>query len=64
MFDELITRIEDNPIFVSNGPQNQMPLDKKLIIALFHFRHCENAASVESIAQWAGISAGMVVNTT
>lgn len=64
MFDELITRIEDNPIFMNDGPQNQMPLDNQLAIALFCFRHHGNAASVEFIAQWAGTSAGMVVNAT
>ena len=63
-FDELITRIEDDPIFVSDGPQNQMPLNEQLAIALFRFGHHGNAASVESIAQWAGTSAGMVVNAT
>ena len=63
-FDELITRIQDNPIFVSDGPQNQMPVDEQLAITLFRFGHHGNAASVESIAQWAGTSAGMVVNAT
>ena len=31
---------------------------------LFRFGHHGNAASVEAIAQWAGTSAGMVVNAT
>jgi hypothetical protein len=49
---------------VSDGPQDQMPLNKQLAIALFRFGHYGNAASVEAIGQWAGISAGMVVNAT
>ena len=57
-------RIEDNPIFTSDGPQDQLPLDEQLAIALFRFGHHGNAASVEAIAQWAGASAGMVVNVT
>ena len=63
-FDELINRIEDNPVFTSDGPQDQMPLDEQLAITLFRFGHHGNAASVEAIAQWAGTSAGMVVNAT
>jgi hypothetical protein len=63
-FDALITRIKDDPIFVSDGPQDQMPLNEQLAITLFRFGHHGNAASVESIAQWAGISAGTVINAT
>jgi len=63
-FDALIKRIEGDPIFVSDGPQDQMPLDEQLAITLFRFGHHGNAASVEAIAQWAGTSAGMVVNAT
>lgn len=63
-FDELIKRIEGDPAFVSDGPQDQMPLDEQLAISLFRFGHHGNAASVEAIAQWAGTSAGMVVNAT
>jgi hypothetical protein len=39
-----------------------MPLNEQLAITLFRFGHHGNAASVESIAQWAGISAGTVIN--
>lgn len=63
-FDELIKRIEGDLIFASDGPQDQMPLDEQLAITLFRFGHHGNAASVEAIAQWAGTSAGMVVNAT
>ena len=49
---------------MSDGPQDQMPLDEQLAITLFRFGHHGNAASVEAIAQWAGTSAGMVVNAT
>ena len=63
-FDALVKRIEGDPIFMSDGPQDQMPLDEQLAITLFRFGHHGNAASVEAIAQWAGTSAGMVVNAT
>jgi hypothetical protein len=41
-----------------------MPVDQQLAIALFRFGHFGNSTSVESVAQWAGVSAGMVVNAT
>ncbi|PBK81227.1 hypothetical protein ARMGADRAFT_948536 [Armillaria gallica] len=41
-----------------------MPIRHQLAIALFQFGHYGNAALVESIMQWAGVSAGMVVNAT
>jgi len=63
-FDALVKRIEDNAVFASDGPQNQLPVDEQLAIVLFRFGHYGNAASVEAIAQWAGVSAGMVVNAT
>ncbi|PBK91240.1 hypothetical protein ARMGADRAFT_1046786 [Armillaria gallica] len=36
-----------------------MPVGHQLVIALFQFGPYGNAASVESIVQWAGVSAGM-----
>ncbi|KAF8219020.1 hypothetical protein L208DRAFT_1344428, partial [Tricholoma matsutake] len=50
-FDKLLKKIESHEVFISDGPQEQMPVDKQLVIALFHFGHFGNAASVEQIAQ-------------
>jgi hypothetical protein len=36
----------------------------QLVIALYRFGHDGNAASVDGVAQWAGVSAGMVVKAT
>ncbi|KAJ6540368.1 hypothetical protein B0H19DRAFT_959538 [Mycena capillaripes] len=63
-FDELVSRIEDHPIFSNNSPKPQTPVYIQLAIALYRFGHDENAASVESIAQWAGVSVGVVVKST
>ncbi len=60
-FDALLAHIGWHPIF---GADRQMPVEHQLAIALFRFGHFGNAASVESVAQWAGCSAGMVVNAT
>jgi hypothetical protein len=63
-FDSLVEKIRDHYIFLSEGSASQMPVDQQLAIALFRFGHFGNSASVESVAQWAGVSAGMVVNAT
>lgn len=63
-FNKLLEHIENHPVFISEGSANQMPVGHQLAIALFWFGHYGNAASVESIEQWADVSAGMVVNTT
>jgi hypothetical protein len=64
VFDSLLELVRDDPIFQNNSNQPQLPVQYQLAIALFRFGHHGNAASVESIAQWAGVSAGTVFNTT
>ncbi|KIJ31769.1 hypothetical protein M422DRAFT_70812 [Sphaerobolus stellatus SS14] len=63
-FDAVLSRIIEHPVFFSQGPKPQMPVQYQLAISLFRFGHFGNAASVESIAQWAGVSAGQVVKCT
>ncbi|KAJ7164565.1 hypothetical protein C8R43DRAFT_878816 [Mycena crocata] len=63
-FDALVTCIETHPIFSNNSHHPQTPAYIQLAIALFRFGHDGNAASVESIAQWAGVSVGLVVKST
>lgn len=63
-FDNLVLRIKDHPIFLNNSCHPQTPTYIQLAIALFRFGHHGNAASVESIAQWAGVSAGLVMKCT
>jgi hypothetical protein len=63
-FDAILDKISWHPIFLNSSTQEQMPIAEQLAIALFRFGHFGNAASVESVAQWAGCSAGMVVNAT
>ncbi|KAF8576039.1 hypothetical protein K439DRAFT_1623163 [Ramaria rubella] len=63
-FDILVTHIEDSHVFISQGPNAQLLVHEQLVIALFRFSHFGNSALVESIAQWAGVAAGTVVNST
>ncbi|KAJ3754242.1 hypothetical protein EV360DRAFT_51991 [Lentinula raphanica] len=63
-FDKLLLKISDHTIFLSRGSAHQIPVQHQLAITLFRLGHFGNSASVESVAQWAGMSAGMVVNAT
>jgi hypothetical protein len=63
-FDSLEKTIEGHPIFSTNSFSLQSPVSEQLATALFRFGHHGNAASVEAVAQWGGISAGTVVNWT
>ncbi|KAF9514844.1 hypothetical protein BS47DRAFT_1244768, partial [Hydnum rufescens UP504] len=63
-FDSILRFIEGDPVFMSGGSPSQFPVEHQLAIALFRFGHFGNVASVESVAQWAGCSAGAVVTCT
>lgn len=63
-FDTLLERIEDNPIFHNNSNNKQFPVMWQLAITLYRFGHYGNGASVQSVAQWAGVSEGVVVKCT
>jgi hypothetical protein len=63
-FDRLLEMIETHPIFLNDANNSQGPVSKQLAIAMFRFGHNGNAASVEAVAQWAGVSAGTIVNCT
>ena len=63
-FDHLLEMIKTHPIFLNDTNNPQGPVSKQLAIAMFRFGHNGNAASVEAVAQWAGVSAGTIVNCT
>ncbi|KAJ7060743.1 hypothetical protein C8F01DRAFT_987942 [Mycena amicta] len=59
-FDALVKELEDNPVFQNNGNSAQMSVDLQLAVALYRFGHDGNAASLQSIANWAGVGKGTV----
>jgi hypothetical protein len=63
-FDSLLEMIHGHSVFINNSHYSQTPVSSQLAITLFRLGHDGNAASVESVAQWAGVSAGTVVNCT
>ncbi|KAF9505121.1 hypothetical protein BS47DRAFT_1307164, partial [Hydnum rufescens UP504] len=63
-FYSLMEHIQDHPIFHNNSNNPQFPVVWQLTIALYHFGHYGNAASIHGVAQWAGVSEGLIVKAT
>ena len=63
-FDSLLEMIKTHPVFLNDAYTSQSPVNRQLAVPMFRFGHNGNAASVEAVAQWAGVSAGTVVNCT
>ena len=63
-FDSLLDMIQGDSVFFNKSHHSQIQVSAQLAITLFRLGHDGNAASVESVAQWAGVSAGTIVNCT
>jgi hypothetical protein len=63
-FDKMVERFADDPVFFNNLNQPQMPVEDQLAIALYRFGHNGNAASLQSVANWAGVGKGTVTLAT
>jgi hypothetical protein len=61
VFDHLVDMIENHPIF---GSDRQLPCEIQLAIFLNRAGHYGNAATIQDIADWAGISVGSIYNCT
>lgn len=63
-FDEIVTRIQGHSVFHNNSNNPQTEVGIQLAIVLNRFGHYGNAATMEDIGEWAGVSAGTVSNAT
>ncbi|KAJ7101040.1 hypothetical protein C8R44DRAFT_641666 [Mycena epipterygia] len=59
-FDMLVTRLEDDPVFFNNSNQAQLPVEQQVAVVLYRFGHDGNAASIQAVANWAGLGKGTV----
>ena len=57
-------RISNDPVFLNHSNQAQIPVKEQLGIALYRFGHNGNAASLQSVADWAGVGKGTVTLAT
>lgn len=56
--------MKDHPVFHNNSTQEQIPVDYQLAITLYRMGRFGNGASIEDIANIAGISEGGVLRCT
>jgi hypothetical protein len=63
-FDAIVERISNDPVFSNQSNQAQIPVQEQLGIALYCFGHNGNAASLQSVANWAGVGKGTVTLAT
>jgi hypothetical protein len=59
-FDALVARLEHDPVFFNNSNHPQLAVELQLAVALYRFGHDGNAASLQSVANWAGLGKGTV----
>ncbi|KIK27284.1 hypothetical protein PISMIDRAFT_93488 [Pisolithus microcarpus 441] len=62
VFAKLVERVELHPVFSNNSNNQQLPVAVQLAIFLNGVGHYGNSATTEDIAEWAGVSLGMVYN--
>lgn len=63
-FDVLITKLESDVVFGNNSHCPQMSVEEQLAVTLFRFGHDGNAASLQGVANWAGVGKGTVLLVT
>ena len=60
IFNKIIAKILDHPVFFNNSNHPQAPVEDQLAVMLFCFGHYDNAVSLERVKKWAGILKGIV----
>lgn len=59
-FDHLVVRLQDDPVFSNNSGNSQISVEEQVAITLYRFGHFGNAASLQSVADWAGYGKGTI----
>jgi hypothetical protein len=63
-FDQLVIKLAGDPVFANDSQNAQMPVETQLAVALFRFGHSGNAASLQKVANWAGMGKGTITLVT
>jgi len=64
VFNSIVDMIEHDLVFQNNSQHEQTPVDVQLAVALYRMGRYGNGASLEDVAQFAGIGKGTVVDFT
>ncbi|KAF9069640.1 hypothetical protein BDP27DRAFT_1222084 [Rhodocollybia butyracea] len=60
-FDSLVAELQNDPIFSSgDGGRSQAPVEHQIAVALYHFGHYGNGASLQQVANWCGYLKGWI----
>ncbi|RPA95890.1 hypothetical protein L873DRAFT_1696408, partial [Choiromyces venosus 120613-1] len=59
-FDLLVLKLQDHHIFHNHSYNMQMPVGHQLLITLYRLGHYRNGVTVKQVADWGGVSVGMV----
>lgn len=59
-FDKICEKICLDPVFSNQSQNDQIPVQDQLAVALFRFGHDGNGASMQVVADWAGLGKGTV----
>ncbi|KDQ48956.1 hypothetical protein JAAARDRAFT_128009 [Jaapia argillacea MUCL 33604] len=59
-FDEMVKELTIDPVFSNNSQNAQLPVETQLAITLYRFGHNGNGASLQQIANWAGVGKGTI----
>lgn len=63
-FDTIVAKIEGDSIFCNRSDQAQISVEEQLAVTLYRFGHDGNAASLQSVANWAGLGKGTITLVT
>jgi hypothetical protein len=59
-FDDLVSIIKDDDIFLNNSNNEQMSVEHQVAVALYRFGHYGNSVSTVKVGLWAGYGYGTV----
>jgi hypothetical protein len=63
-FDRIVSEIQDNPVFCNNLNNAQLAVETQLAVFLWRLGRNGNGATLQSAANWAGVSKGTVGDCT
>jgi hypothetical protein len=63
-FDRIVAKISGDAVFFNRSEQQQIAVEVQLAVTLFRFGHDGNAASLQSVANWAGLGKGTILLVT
>lgn len=59
-FDKLVDKLRHDPVFCNNSNNAQISVEEQVAVGLYRFGHNGNAASLQGVANWAGLGKGTV----